>query len=79
MNIKFILEGESTENYLSINDVDTGQFFTHINGNLCQKVIGARYNSIATSDGRVCANTEYLSDSYIVAKILPKVLKITWE
>lgn len=68
------------QDILCFSDVEEDQFFICGKGQLCQKVGWSTYIIIARSDGFPHADIKHdVVQKEKIARILPKVTKISWE
>lgn len=75
--MKIILETPETPSEPLFRDVETDQFFVDIDGHLCQKVTGNKYNPVATNEGFPYAKATIVAPLNLkIGRILPKVAKI---
>lgn len=78
--IQFTTEEQATKS-LTLGDVKTNQFFVNQQGHLCQKFSNQSYISLATKEGRPCADyVRGAKGTTPIQRILPTVTKIEfWQ
>jgi len=74
--MKFIYEKQEKKKTLTLNDVESSQFFVCAEGYLCQRIGSESYITIADEEGYPCCGYYSVNPETSIKRILPIVEKI---